>query len=208
MDAREAVLANYSAPKHAVQIQRQALGGEPQNRAQQGCELVAQGRHGFRRWVLLGGMPQHRIVPAVFAEACRDLVHIQNHHPWGPLGGLPKRQVDGAQQAAAPSRKSRAQMTQSVERRRLIVELNDGGVQALSRFPPQRFEPEHVLANNAAGRVFLVAQAERTPIRGDYDHIGLEAGQTRIGMANLLFVLVEGANVNLRVDPGAEALRL
>ena len=151
LDAREAVLANYSAPKHAVQIQRQALGGEAQNRAQQGGELVAQRRHGFRRWVLLGRIPQHRIVPAVFAEARRDLVHIQNRHALGAPGGFPKRQVDGAQQAAASSGQSRTQVAQGVERRRLIVELNDGGAQTLSGFPPQRFEPDHVLANNTAG---------------------------------------------------------
>jgi hypothetical protein len=64
-----------------------------------------------------------------------------------------------------------------------------------------------VRADDVAGRVFLVAQAQRTPIRGDRDHIRPEAGQARIRIADLLLILVERANVNLRIDPGAEALR-
>ena len=97
---------------------------------------MSQRRHGFRRRILFGGMPQHRIVPPVFAEARRDLVHIQNRHALGPFGSLPKGQIDGAQQTAASAGQGRAQMAERIERRHLIVELNHRGVQALPRFPP------------------------------------------------------------------------
>ncbi len=69
---------------------------------------MAQRGHGFGRWVLFGGMPQHRIVPAIFAEAGGGLVDIQDNHTLVACGGFPKCQVDGAQQAAAPSRQRRA----------------------------------------------------------------------------------------------------
>ena len=92
-DAFETVIADDAAPQRVVEIEHQALRRAALLGGKQPADEIAVERRGRRRHLLLGAMPEHRIVPAV--QPVLDHAGVESEKvDAGFVGEMPQGRID------------------------------------------------------------------------------------------------------------------
>ena len=79
-DAFQPVVADHAAPERVVQVEHQAFSRAALQRGQQAPDQIAIDRAGHRTDLLLGAMPEHRVMPLRDAMLAGRFVYGQKMH--------------------------------------------------------------------------------------------------------------------------------